>query len=216
MKTTTSFSVAARTVIPLVYQCEYCGSEVSMRYPMRSEFSIASRGSATSNWALRKQFEEAKDSALSKKIEEDLNSIDERFNRKRQYYCLDGFISAGKCPHCKKKQSWHRLSNYAEKKAVGGWIGGLAGFSLGTAIYTLGQNFLSFPGGLVVVLVIAAAVIVGVISGIALGKRQSKKQEKQFAEWISQASEAQIPRLLVLQHGRPTPIDASVRGMYDL
>lgn len=67
MKTTTSFTAAMRTDIPLIYRCEHCGQDVYMTYPLRTEYGWASPGSAVANSTLKKQFEQAAGNTIIRK-----------------------------------------------------------------------------------------------------------------------------------------------------
>jgi len=216
MKTTTSFSAAMRTDIPLTYRCEHCGKTVRMTYPLRTEYAVASPGSVSYNSALKQQFEQTAGNVILDKMEKELKEWDESFNKQRLYYCLDGLISAGKCPHCKKTQTWRKLSVSGEGKTGGAWLGGIAGCLLGCGGYAVAHELFSLSGGMIVVLVMAVFTAIGIFVGRALGNRLSESKREKFEAWFANAPQEQIPRLLVEQHSKPRFIDAGLRGMNDM
>ena len=216
MKTTTSFSAAMRTDIPLTYRCEHCGQMVSMTYPLRTEYAVASPGTAYDNSALKQRFAQTTDKVILDKMEKELIELDECFNKQRLYYCLDGFISAGKCPHCKKMQTWHKLVVSGEGKTGGAWLGAFAGFLFGTGVYAVVQSLFSLPDGMIAVVVMAVFTAIGVFVGRALGKHFGESKRQKFEAWLANAPQEQIPRLLVDQHSKPQFIDAGLRGMYNM
>lgn len=213
MATTTSFTAAMRTDIPLVYRCEHCNQDVFMTYPLRTEYGWASPGSAATNSALKNQFEQAAGNAILEKMDRELARLDEAFNKQRGYYCLDGFLSAGKCPHCKKKQTWYKLAGSGEEKTAGAWIGVLAGFSLGIAAFAVVHSLFPAIKGIAALLIIAAFAAVGLFVGKVQGKQLAASRKAKFEEWLAQAPKEQIPRLLVEQRSTPRMIDAGLRGM---
>ncbi|MPM07728.1 hypothetical protein SDC9_54035 [bioreactor metagenome] len=221
MAATTSFAAVMRTDIPLIYRCEHCGQDVYMTYPLRTEYAWASPGSAVANSALRKQFEEKAGGAILEKMGKELAELDDNFNKQRMYYCLDGFISAGKCPHCKKKQTWRKLAGTGEEALAWAWLGALAGFLLGLAIAGVGLSLIpainTTAQKLLVLLVISAVLLtIGIVAGKSHGKQLAASRKAKFEEWFAHAPKEQIPRLLVEQRSTPRFIDTGLRGMYDM
>ena len=216
MTTTTSFTTAMRTDIPLVYRCEHCGQDVQMIYPLRTEYGWASAGSAAANSALKEKFEQAAVNAILEKMGKELAGLDETFNKQRRYDCLDGFISAGKCPHCKKKQTWYKLSGNGEERAAGDWIGVFAGVFLGIAVFAAVQSLFPAMKGFAALLIIAVFSATGLFVGKAQGISLAKSRKTKLEEWIAHAPKEQIPQLLVERRSTPRFIDAGLRGMYDM
>lgn len=221
MATTTSFTAAMRTDIPLTYRCEHCGQDVFMTYPLRTEYAWASPGSAVANSALKEQFGQAAGNAILEKMDKELAELNDNFNKQRMYYCLDGFINAGKCPHCKKKQTWRKLAGSGEETLAWTWLGALAGFLLGIALASVGLSLIpaintATQKFLMLLVMTAAFLIIGISAGKAHGKRLAASRKAKFEEWLAHAPKEQIPQLLVEQRSTPRFIDAGLRGMYDM
>jgi len=215
MKTTTSYSVAVRTDIPLAYRCEHCGRDVRMAYPLRTEYGVASPGSAAATQGVRGFFEQTAADAVFAKQQKEAAELGEGFNANFRYWVLDGFISAGKCPYCKKKQTWRKLAAGGEGTA-GGWIGGLASFLLGIAVCAVGSELGLKVEGLTFILIAAAFTAAGIIVGKAQGKKLENAKKAKFEEWLKSAPPEQVPRLLVEQRSPSRFIDAGLRGMDEI